>query len=546
MPIFKCFRNKVDDDESSGDEVEDASAESLSHVGKAAYDFLRKHHNHHHHELWNVTKGKVVGEMFVTPRDAFVRTETLDPPPHHDDWLPEKMGEILSRTESWCDVTSLAPPDGLFLEEIKKGLNKICERPVKFGEHIIIRMMFGNIVGSPVNCTTVIREITKDLPPDAKDKIKLWVGSWRKGVSWNHSKIIAVDGKYLWTGGQNFYDQHYLRTNPVTDVSLELEGGPAKDAHRYANTQWQYIVRKQSTKWGTFVDRHVPDALEVPRRARVTVSEFPENKAAEFPPDWKESKLLFKRVPPTLDADHIPIITVGRYGALLKKARPSDDAFVAMIDAARDVIHMTLQDLGPMCVPGTKMAMPGTTWPTAYLEAMARAIWLHGVDIEIVFSNPGSFPGGSTNAEDVYGYGWSCADVASEIIKSILRQYPEASLEELRKKVVENLRICFLKSPRGGCAYKSGATLGLHAKHFIVDDVCCYTGSQNLYVCDLAEWGVVVDDEEQTRRMKAQYWDPMWKVSYTQDDCDVDAVMDGLTTDRSAMQDPNATGCCCK
>lgn len=55
-----------------------------------------------------------------------------------------------------------------------------------------------------------------------------------------------------------------------------------------------------------------------------------------------------------------------------------------------------------------------------------------------------------------------------------------------------------------------------------------------MYICDLAEWGVVIDDAKTTESIKAQYWDPMWKVSYTIDDCPVDEVMDGLKIDRTA------------
>ena len=72
------------------------------------------------------------------------------------------------------------------------------------------------------------------------------------------------------------------------------------------------------------------------------------------------------------------------------------------------------------------------------------------------------------------------------------------------------------------------------AKHFIVDDICCYIGSQNLYICDLAEWGVVIDNEDSTLSIKQQYWDPMWKCSYVIDDCEVDKVMDGLKISREA------------
>jgi hypothetical protein len=57
-------------------------------------------------------------------------------------------------------------------------------------------------------------------------------------------------------------------------------------------------------------------------------------------------------------------------------------------------------------------------------------------------------------------------------------------------------------------------------------------------VCDLAEWGVVIDDAASTKKMMSEYWDPMWKVSFTGKDVDVQDVMDGLKIDR----DGEATG----
>jgi hypothetical protein len=472
MPrLFRhCFR-LPSDDESSGDETEDKSAGALSYVGDAAYDVLRKHHNRYHKDLWNVTYGKMIGDLHMTPRDAFTRTESTDPPENHDDWFPAKIGEIIARTNEWCDIMTLAPPDGKFLVEIKKALASICSRSDSFGGRVVVRFLMANIIGMPVNCKVLIEELTKDLPSDAHDKIKLWVGAWRKGVSWNHAKIIAVDGLHLWTGGHNFWDKHYLRDSPVNDLSLEMEGGVAKDAHRYANAQWGYITKKQSTAWGRFVDRRIPDALDVPRQARVTVSEFPETASAEFPPYWKEQKVALGRRMGEVQADYAPVITMGRYGIILKKARPSDDAFVAMIDSAKHIVRMALQDLGPVCLPKTKMALPGLSWPKEYLNALARVIWLKSVDVEIVLSNPNSIPGGCSPTEANYGNGWDCVDVAAEIIKSIQKQFPDAHDGDLRHKVESNLRICFLKSPRGGSSYKSGATLGLHCKS---DDTSWY------------------------------------------------------------------------
>lgn len=82
-------------------------------------------------------------------------------------------------------------------------------------------------------------------------------------------------------------------------------------------------------------------------------------------------------------------------------------------------------------------------------------------------------------------------DVASEIIKTIQKLFPDAEESALADKVQNNLRICFVRCAHGN-TYSDGASIGQHSKHFIVDDKCTYIGSQNLYVCDLSEWGVVI------------------------------------------------------
>lgn len=99
----------------------------------------------------------------------------------------------MKKTEHWCDVMSLGPPDGLFMTHFQDALKVIAENAKGKKSPIIVRMMFGNIIGMPVNCNSVIKALTKRVPKDAN--IRLWVGAWRRGVSWNHAKIIAVDGK---------------------------------------------------------------------------------------------------------------------------------------------------------------------------------------------------------------------------------------------------------------------------------------------------------------------------------------------------------------
>jgi phosphatidylserine/phosphatidylglycerophosphate/cardiolipin synthase-like enzyme len=229
---------------------------------------------------------------------------------------------------------------------------------------------------------------------------------------------------------------------------------------------------------------------------------------------------------------------MGRYGTLTSfNRRPADDAIVAMILSAKKSIHLALQDMGPVCIPGTRIPLPGCTWPKPYLTALGRVIWTKGVDVEIVLSNPASVPGGLSKTEACYGNGWSCADVAAEIIKTIKDNFPDADDEKLKQKILQNLRVSFLRSPRGQ-KWDDGMTMALHSKHMIIDQAAFLIGSQNLYVCDLAEWGVVVDNEEETKRVLREYWEPMWHSSYTADDCNLDEVMVGLAKDRNG-EDPN-------
>ena len=202
--LLPCCAIYDDGYESSDDEAQDATASHLSYVGQAAYEVLRKKHPHQHHQSWNVTTGKVIGELDYTPKHAW-RT-TCDLPDGHDDWFPEKLANIIKRTETWCDIMSLGPPDGIFMTHFQDALLCLAERSQQLKSRIVVRMMFGNIVGMPVNCTVVIRELTKHLPTN--HQLQLWVGAWRKGTSWNHAKIIAVDGKYLHTGGHNLWDYH--------------------------------------------------------------------------------------------------------------------------------------------------------------------------------------------------------------------------------------------------------------------------------------------------------------------------------------------------
>jgi hypothetical protein len=75
-----------------------------------------------------------------------------------------------------------------------------------------------------------------------------------------------------------------------------------------------------------------------------------------------------------------------------------------------------------------------------------------------------SIPGGLTPLNSNYGNGWTCVDVAAEIVKAIQKLFPYAKDEQLRTKMRECLRICLMRNPTGGTCYKDGKTIGLHSE----------------------------------------------------------------------------------
>jgi len=531
-----CFSDDLRDVEEalSIKVVEDEDAINLSHVGQAAYECLRKTHGRHHNKCWDVSSGKVIGEIHQTPRISEPVTKL-----NHSDWFPEKMCEIMSKTQYWCDVLSLVPPDGSFLTMFKRALHNIdararqVDKKGKPKEPVVIRILFGNLIGMPVNCDAVIKKLTEDLAVDCN--IRLWVGAWRRRLSWNHAKIIAVDGRYLHTGGHNLMDKHYLCYNPVHDLSLEMEGEVTDNAHTFAQFHWDFIKSKQSTCCGQIAEK-IPDNMPLAWKTRVIVSEFPEGLAAEFPPHY------YSKCVPNYDKLEgvYPIIGIGRLGAitkivnrLLRKDRPADDAFLAMFNSARRSIKIVCQDFGPCCFPGTRIPLPGLIWPKIYLTALARAIWERNVSVEIILCNPGSLPANCGITEAAYGNGWNCVDVAAEIVKRIQKHCQGVGHRSLRTKVTRNLHVCYIRRDNKR-TYEDGANIGLHSKHFIVDDTCFYIGSQNLYFCDLAEWGVIIDNESKTRDILNEYWIPLWDSSFHPADCDVGIVMDNLSVSRES------------
>jgi len=524
----------------------DVDLPPLSHVGRAVYDCLNQYHHPYRRALWNVSTGAVVGPFHQTPVRAFADfSGSADPnqAAGHDDWFAVALGDLLARTEYFADVLSLREPDGRFLEEFRRAVTALARKQ----QPVVVRLMLGNVVAWPIDCERVVRDLTRDIPTadSNNNNLRLWVGAWRHTFSWNHAKMIAVDGQRIHTGGHNLWSQHYLQNNPLHDVSLELEGrGVAEDGHRFANQQWAFVDEEDTLKQQSFLRR-------IPFQTLVSVASFPPSSSTSttprYPPMYRPNVVPDSVRQAAAAAvtsprhQQVPVLTLGKCGRLVDHDRPSDDALVALLASAQNRIRLALQDLGPRCVPitdyGINIQYPGYDWPHETLRALAIALWDRRVSVDIVVSNKGAYCGGLVGDSLARPNGWTVQQVYDKIVAAVHTEFPEtitcrsttrrttmAAEDDVppppSKVIAEHLRVCGLKH-RTGDAYEDGTKLGMHTKVFIVDDAF-YCGSQNLYVCDLAEWGVIVDDKETTQRLLQEYWDPMWDCSWRP--CDATAA----------------------
>jgi phosphatidylserine/phosphatidylglycerophosphate/cardiolipin synthase-like enzyme len=383
---------------------------------------------------------------------------------HSDEQLDVLYTLITSATRQ-VDIATLSPPDGRFLATFRNAVTVMADRP------IVVRVLLGKVPGMNVSAEKLRAELTRDLPRNAK--VQVGVAAYRVGLtSWNHAKIVSVDSRSALVGGQNFWEEHYLNSNPVHDVSLKLEGPAAGDATAFNNAIWKTLCAGTNSADLALSESGCPAQFDVRSSATATGDEA--------------------------------IISVGRLGALGKD--PADAALVALIDSATRELAISQQDIGPLRV-GVRLA----AWPTEVLQALARAI-AREVDISIILSNPGAMPGTITSSlEGAYGNGWSIADIGFRIKRAMYGLH-EVPAWDVGEAICSHLALAPLRATDRD-AWSNGANFANHAKFVMADTHVFYVGSQNLYTADLAEFGYIVDSKRAASTIKASYFDKAWQHS---------------------------------
>jgi phosphatidylserine/phosphatidylglycerophosphate/cardiolipin synthase-like enzyme len=410
----------------------------------------------------------------------------------HSDHVYEEMYRVLISAQRYADVTSLLPPDGRFLAAMRNAVTYLA----RTGLPVQARFLFGNYpaTGGSVDTKAVLTSLTRDIP--AGSQLKVAVGSYRScnlPPSWNHSKIVAADGRAVIVGGHNLWDAHYLGKNPVHDVSMRLRGPAAVDAHLFANEQWSYTCSTMN-----FTCCFVTGS--------VCSHQYAGGSIANQCPQSVPAAMLTPDLPGDVRA-----VAMGRLALIdsTNMSNQSDTAFLSMMGAAKKSIRMAQQDLGPLKIGGVATG----SWPNGVFAQLGAAM-VRGVDVYIVLSNKDSVAGGLSGSEASYSNGWTLEEVGTHI-RDYIEQNPPAGAPTgaaLRQLICQKLHLAPLRFS-GEDTFPDGVPLPLHAKFVMIDDQGFYIGSQNQYDAGLTEYGYLVDDARAGDTVLRSFWTPLWQSS---------------------------------
>jgi phosphatidylserine/phosphatidylglycerophosphate/cardiolipin synthase-like enzyme len=404
----------------------------------------------------------------------------------HSDFLYDHMYRVMVSAERYVDVASLGPPDGRFESAMRNAVTYLANS----GRPVLVRFIFGNypVIGT-VKTKEVLARLTRDAPISSQAQV--FVGSYYSHTfppSWNHSKIVAVDGRTAIVGGHNLWDPHYLTTNPVHDLSMRLEGPAAIDAHAFASEQWDYTCSTMTalTCFAGTVCSHGWQA------GAISTDCAPALDVSAFTPDKPGDSRT---------------IAMGRlaYVDSSNMSNEADTAFLAMLGAARTSIKISQQDLGPL-------KLLTTNWPDALFAQMGVAM-VRGVDVYIVLSNLDGLPGGLEGLAASYSNGWTLEEVGTRI-RDYIEQNPPPGAPSgvaLRDLICQRLHLAPLRFSSEDTW--DGIPFPNHAKLVMIDDQAFYIGSQNQYPADLTEYGFMIDDTRAAATVVSSYWNPLWEYS---------------------------------
>lgn len=447
-----------------------------------------------------------------------------------------QYNQLIQSAESYVDIASLDSQDGVMLDNIRAALTALARK----NKPITVRVMFGSVPellnfrvqNSPKSAADTLKYITQGIP--ASSPMKVYVGMYRSGYlgrSWNHAKILSVDGDSVIIGGVNFLDGDFKSrgyvsdVNPVNDMSLGYRGaGLGVPASKFLDNQWDLVCKQakdaeKSVLWAATAlwTRGGRPSWDLQRFQNGNVYETgcPDKLARTF--DFVSNHT--QQDDPSADY----AISLGRLGDVADwQQDASDVAQVSMIQRANSYVRISQQSLYNNALSALDANTPGyrdvVPFPRKILMALCGAM-ARGVKVQVMTSGEKGHPG-------AYPYS---PPLGREVT------YPAyASISELKgylvtfggcqRGLIDDTRVLEIRTNWNKAAATADATsfphFPNHSKVVMVDSLnkatgqvdgrLVYVGSHNTYDQSHAEYGVIVDSQRFASRFDEEFWQYNW------------------------------------
>lgn len=417
--------------------------------------------------------------------------------------ITDRVRRLIAGARQSVDITTLQPvPDGGFLQAIRDGLQTLA----RSGRAITVRILVGQYPPGDADLKKLLTGLA-GVVQQPRSRLSLYLGAMRSctgagqcdSFSWNHAKILAVDGRVAMVGGHNMYDGDYLKADPVFDLSMQIEGPAALAASRFADSLWQFVCGNLG------------------KGASVAVASLPAGRTAPGQ-DCKAALAPGKSLP---GHGRVPVLAIGRLasGVTTDFANQSDLARDLMLGAARRSIRIVQQDIG------FTMGRADTLYPESTLEKIADFLLLDRGDVYLVVSNLDAVGG----AGDSYSNGVSLQALALKVF-AVVQKRSQFDRDTVTDLLCRHFHLAPLRFGPDS-QWQDGKPIANHAKFWMIDDRYFYIGSDNFYPVDLQEFGFIVDDRAAAARLLKDYWTPLWRWSSR-------AAVSGMDAPRCILRDP--------
>lgn len=521
------------------------------------------------------------------------------------------MTEVLSKAFYRCDISSLNSPDVEWRKVILKAIDHAQSQKMGRTQPTQLRFLFGQsptvfMDGLPaathgsldfVAFKLELIQLIKERSQYWEKMPEIWLSrffrieegmtiSFMKNLypdfpsindtrmTWNHTKIMAVDGVEALVGGHNMNMDLFRNYPPIHDVSVVVHGPAAYGSQLYLNELWACnsdLLKKEyfdseSMSWK--VGTKFYDKPEDPLNSTVAKNYMKQRQDyliklhEEFNKQPEKSMSEYDGMEEYKRADRV--LSVGKYwtGPNMENdyQRGSEIMKEQLIKNAKRIIRISQQDLISawkkrwkdhftcnwiieallankelqvhIVVSALDAGAGATGDQYSFGSGAERTFELfkyyltHDIDtdqlledadgsradaLKRIFIAPFFYTDKVPAGQTIEGKTYKWPDLDLKAYTATLKQKP-LSEKPPRQGIIGSALMSAIKG--SGLFYsKVPVAPGNHAKLMIIDDELYVVGSDNLYPGYLSEFNYLIEGKEAVEALMSSYWEPLWRYS---------------------------------